>query len=303
MTTITFWGSTYHGAAEGDHGVFTHSNGTVYAGSIAYGSACVGVATLTNGTTHFVECDADGKEHGRELACGANGHTRYSLCEHGNDKERAVLRADGACYYNGEACRADFTPFVALQARVLLIKARPPLVAQQPPPFPHFYAPHRPPVGPIGHVLALAGTGNNSRRQGARPPPPPSGRVGLVAQQLPSKCPARPTWTTHRREGALRMRHNRLRSAPFHRLSMRSEPPCASALPITCRTPSGSVAACGGLHVSLLHPTRRAHANARRRRVSHRAPALRPHLAHQIAMRIRCAIISIGVFFSTFSDP
>ena len=43
-------------------------------------------------------------------------------------------------------------------------------------------------------------------------------------------------------------------------------------------------------------------ADARRRRVSHRAPALRPHLAHQIAMRIQRAH-NLERFFSTFSDP
>ena len=44
-----------------------------------------------------------------------------------------------------------------------------------------------------------------------------------------------------------------------------------------------SVAGCGGLHMSVVYPTRRAHAaDARRPRVSHRAPALRPHRTDQI---------------------
>ena len=55
------------------------------------------------------------------------------------------------------------------------------------------------------------------------------------------------------------------------------------------------VAGCGGLHMSGLHPTRRAHAaDARRRRVSHRAPALRPHRTDQISMRVQRARKSRG---------
>ena len=68
--------------------------------------------------------------------------------------------------------------------------------------------------------------------------------------------------------------------------------------------PSWCVAACGGLHMSVLHPTRRAHAaDARRRCVSHRAPALRPHLTHQITMRIRCAHNLERTFFALFGPP
>ena len=49
------------------------------------------------------------------------------------------------------------------------------------------------------------------------------------------------------------------------------------------RAPAWSVAACGGLQHSVLHPTCRTQAaNAHRRRVSHRAPALRPHRTDQI---------------------
>ena len=65
MTEIKFRGSTYHGTAEGEHGVFTDKYGYVFAGQIAGDSACVGVLTWTDGTTFFVECDADGWSHGR----------------------------------------------------------------------------------------------------------------------------------------------------------------------------------------------------------------------------------------------
>ena len=129
MTEIKFWGWTYVGTAEGDHGVFTYnSDGRVFAGQIAGGSAGVGVATYTDGSTDFVECDADGLPHGRYLRCTAGGDTVYCRCEHGSRKEWAVLRADGTCEYNWKDCRADYAPFVALQAMVVPIKARLPLV-------------------------------------------------------------------------------------------------------------------------------------------------------------------------------
>jgi hypothetical protein len=133
MTEIKFNGRTYVGTAEGDHGVFTNSKGTVYAGKIADGCACVGVATYTDGRTSFAECDADGKSHGRDLECDAGGYTKYRRCEHGSVKEDAVLYYTGTCTYNGRPCFANYAPFVALRAQGLAIKARPPLVHPQPP--------------------------------------------------------------------------------------------------------------------------------------------------------------------------
>ena len=164
MTEIKFDGSTFRGTAEGDHGVFTSSNGTVYAGQIARGAACVGVLTWTDGTTAFVECDADGIVHGRVLACVADGNTEYRRWEHGWQKEEAVLYADGTCYYDGEACTADYAPFAALRAMVVPIKARPPRTAA------FLYAafisrPHRPRVGPISAIVF------GTRRSWRRPTP------------------------------------------------------------------------------------------------------------------------------------
>jgi hypothetical protein len=163
MTEIKFRGDTYRGTAEGDHGVFTHGGGHVYAGQIAGDYACVGVDTSTDGTTYFVECDAGGKAHGRWLGCWADGDTVYFRYEHGSVKEYAALRADGTCEYKGKACRADYAPFAALQAMVVPIKARLPLV----------------------------------------PPTAASLDAAFFTQpsQLPNKCTALPTWTTHRAEG------------------------------------------------------------------------------------------------------
>ena len=126
MAAINAFGSTYRGTAEGGYGVFTDpSDGHVFAGSHADGCPCVGVDTDTDGNTAFVECDADGKRHGRNLTCWTDGDTWYYLYEHGSLKEEAVLCADGTCTYDNKDCRADFAPFVALRAKVLPIKARP----------------------------------------------------------------------------------------------------------------------------------------------------------------------------------
>ena len=126
VVSIQLFGSTYHGPTDGGYGVFTDRNdGAVFAGSYANGSARVGVNTATNESAEFVECDADGNVDGRYLHCNADGSTRYHLYEHGNNKEQAVLYADGTCKYNGKACSADFPAFVKLRAKVLPIKARP----------------------------------------------------------------------------------------------------------------------------------------------------------------------------------
>jgi hypothetical protein len=251
MTEIKFWGYTYVGTAEGDHGVFTNSDGDVFAGQIAGDAACVGVATHTSGSTLFVECDADGKYHGRVLACDADGDTRYRRYEHGREKERAVLYADGTCGYNSKACRADYAPFVALQAMVVPIKARPstsapnsrlslcrifhPAIARQSVQSAMFR-----------HSQALATTHADKVR------------TCRLRHQ-----PARALWRSNCQTNAPRVqpgRHTGGRKLyacgttahvvhPSAVPCTRSEPPCASALPITCRTPSGSVAVCGGLHV------------------------------------------------------
>ncbi len=172
MTEIRAFGSTYVGTAEGDHGVFTNSDGAVFAGQIAGDHGVfidnsdfdvfagqiagdhprVGVHTWPNGTTSFVECDADGWSHGRALDCRAGGGTAYGRYEHGFVEESADLCADGTCWYNGEACRADYAPFVALQAMVVPIKARPAPVPPQPPLCRIRF--HRPPIGPSAIVFA-----------------------------------------------------------------------------------------------------------------------------------------------------
>ncbi len=207
MTEIKFWGSTYVGTAEGDHGVFTTSGGTVFAGQIAGDFACVGVATWTDGHTIFVECDADGWSHGRELHCYANGNTRYYRCEHGSwkdCKEYADLYADGTCAYNGNPCRADYAPFVALRAMVVPIKARPPRTSA--PTAASLYAAFFSPPPPASrshrplfwHSQELATTHADKVRTCRLRHQP---AWALWHSNLPNKCTARPTWTTHWAEG------------------------------------------------------------------------------------------------------
>ena len=76
MSTIQFW------ASEGEFGVFTDpSDGAVFAGSHVNGCARVGVNTFISGTACFTEYDADGKRHGRDLRCCADGNTWYRLCD------------------------------------------------------------------------------------------------------------------------------------------------------------------------------------------------------------------------------
>ena len=243
MTEINAFGGTFRGTAEGDHGVFTESNGRVYAGKIARGFARVGVVTCTDGDTEYVECDADGEVHGRVLGCTAGGDTWYCRFEHGSIKERAVLYANGTCAYDGKACTADYAPFVALQAMVVPIKARPPLVPPQPPFFLHAaFAPTARQSVPIGHCFG-------TRRSWRRPTPT---RCALAASAISLHGPCG-TATAKQMHRASNLDDPpplwRMRSAPFRRLCTRSEPPCASAFSITCRTPSGSVVVCGGLHV------------------------------------------------------
>jgi hypothetical protein len=150
MSSIQFNGATFKGPADDDFGDFSNpDDGRVFAGSHANGSARFGVCTWADGNKFFVECDADGKPHGRNLLCYADGATGYRLFEHGGWKEEAVLAADGNCYYNGEICLADFPPFVKLKAKVLPIKARPIAHSRRIPHSPHIHpVPHRPPIRP-----------------------------------------------------------------------------------------------------------------------------------------------------------
>ncbi len=207
MTEINGFGSSYRGTSRGDHGVFTNSDFEVYAGKFLNRSACVGVFTFTSGSKYFVECDADGQVHGRELDCTADGDTVYLRHEHGRRREHAVLRADGTCYYNGEACLADFAPFVALQAMVVPIKARPPTSAPTAAFVPHSLP--SPPIRSIGHCFGIC-------RNWQRPTPTGCAPNSAISLHGRATQPMAPAQKVHRasnlddapgRKGELCMRH------------------------------------------------------------------------------------------------
>jgi hypothetical protein len=293
MTEINAFGDTFVGTAEGDHGVFTASGGRVFAGQIAGDCACVGVATWTNGSTAFAECDADGKAHGRVLDCFAGGDTRYHRYEHGSLKEVALLYADGTCYYHGKVCRADYAPFAALQAMVVPIKARPTTSAPHSRPYSRI-RPHRPPVGPIGHCLG-------TRRSWRRPTPT---RCALAASAISLRGPC----------GTATCQTNAPRVQPGRHTGGRVHYACGTTACVV--HPSAICARAANPHalgerrglrwaarVGFAPHAPPTHADARRGRVSHRAPALRPHLTHQIAMRIRRAHILERIFFDIFGLP
>ena len=173
MTEIKFWGSTYVGTAEGDHGVFTdNSNGAVFVGKIAGGSARIGVHTWTGGTTSFVECDADGQWHGRVLDCYADGDTVYRRYEHGSYKEQAALSADGTCEYNDEACAPDDPRLLALIAQVAPVEVRPAARAPHPP-SPAIQTPRSRPMD-LPARFAPAGARDRHGHRGAPPRRTPS---------------------------------------------------------------------------------------------------------------------------------
>ncbi len=57
--------------------------------------------TWPNGTKVYAEYGPDGKLNGRCLFRDADGDTDYSLFERGEEKDSAVVSADGTCLYNG----------------------------------------------------------------------------------------------------------------------------------------------------------------------------------------------------------
>ena len=132
----------------------------------------------------------------------------YRRWEHGSIKEYAYLRADGTCEYDYKACRADYAPFVALQAMVVPIKARPPLVPPQPPLCrPHFFAPAaRQSVhsATFSHSQELATThADKVRARRLRHQPEWAVWHSNCQTNAPRVQPGRRTG----RRGALRMRH------------------------------------------------------------------------------------------------
>jgi hypothetical protein len=296
MPSIQLQGRFYHGPADdGDYGVFTESTLRlgVFAGSHANGCARVGVITRTNDEneeTRFVECDADGQLDGRYVYCGASGNTEYYLYEHGKDKESAFLHANGRCFYNGEACSADFPPFVELKAKVLPIKARP--TAHSPPS--RIRTTHPAPVAPqSAHrpCLALAGARRVPRRRGARLPPPPPTCMARATQPI----------------AAAMHRTSNLDDAPT--VGFRVHYACGTIAcvvhpsAVTCPLCTGSerLRFAAGCKTRLYTLASHALVNARCRLVPHRA--LRPHRTAQSVMHVRQAHRGKGISTLSLSGP
>jgi hypothetical protein len=136
MSSIIRTGNTYHGISVDCRGVFTFTDefGTrTYAGQCKDGYACgLGVTTWSNGSKKYAEHGPDGKYDGRNLDRWAGGHT-YFLWERGEEKDRAIVSADGTyCTYNGEACAPDDPRVLALIAQVAPVEVRPAAPANQP---------------------------------------------------------------------------------------------------------------------------------------------------------------------------
>ena len=128
MSSIIRYGDTYHGISVFGRGVFTDDKkGTTYAGQCKDGYACgLGVLTWPNGSKDYAEYGPDGKYNGRCLVRTARGTTGYRLYERGEEKDHALVFADGTyCEYNYVACAPDDPRLIALIALVAPVEVHP----------------------------------------------------------------------------------------------------------------------------------------------------------------------------------
>jgi hypothetical protein len=128
MSSIIRDGDTFRGISVFGRGVFTNDEygGRTYAGQIRDGHACgLGVATWLSGIKEYTEHGPDGKYDGRHLWRYAHGHTTYGLYERGEQKDYAIMRADGTCTYNFVVCAPDDPRLLALIALVAPVEVRP----------------------------------------------------------------------------------------------------------------------------------------------------------------------------------
>jgi hypothetical protein len=123
MSSIIQNGHTYHGISIGGRGVFK-KQGCTYAGQHRGGYACgLGVLTSSNGWKIYAEHGPDGKCDGRCLGRYVSGTTTYRLFERGEQKDSALVFADGR-WYNGVACAPDDPRLLALIAQVAPVEVR-----------------------------------------------------------------------------------------------------------------------------------------------------------------------------------
>jgi hypothetical protein len=116
MDTVEIGGEVYRGTHCGSVGVYTHVNGSTYAGGHKGGKAHgEGVVTLSDGSTDSAQF-ADGDLHGHREDHWADGDVVYRLCERGELVHFARVRPDGNCAYDNKPCGADHAGLAALKA-------------------------------------------------------------------------------------------------------------------------------------------------------------------------------------------
>jgi hypothetical protein len=164
MSSIIRDGDTFHGISVESRSVFKNKFGDTYAGQCKDSYACgLAVLTLSDGTKAYAEYGPDGKYDGRYLGCYAHGDTVYYLFERGEEKEYALVWADGRCEYNGEACAPDDPRVLALIAQVAPVVVRPAAPAPHPQIAAHSHPSNRP----------MDQAGSFCPRRRWRPPRPP----------------------------------------------------------------------------------------------------------------------------------
>jgi hypothetical protein len=203
MSSIIRYGHTFHGISVFGHGVFTNDEDGrwTYAGQCRDGYACgLGVTTHSGGSKAYAEHGPDGQYDGRCLGRTSDGDTGYSLYERGKANGIAVVRADGTCEYNWNACAPDDPRLLALIAQVAPVEVRPAARASHPPSLHHSPASNRPMDRPAR--LAL--------RRRWRPPlrprctPTPHAVAGGCATQPNSSHTAKHVHTVTRARAFLR---------------------------------------------------------------------------------------------------
>jgi hypothetical protein len=116
MDEIELFSRVYHGIHGGNVGVYTHEDGSTYAGAQEGGNAHgYGVLTYSHGDTRSGQL-ANGRSHGHAEVHWADGDVYYFLYEHGNLVHTAYVEPNGACFYDGVPCGADQADFAALKA-------------------------------------------------------------------------------------------------------------------------------------------------------------------------------------------
>ncbi len=170
MSSIIRNGDTYLGIGVFGRGVFTDDTDGrwTYAGQIRGGYACgLGVLTWPDWCKGYAEYGPDGQCDGWCLERYTDGDTFYRLYERGEEKDSAVVFANGRCVYKREACAPDDPRLLALIAQVAPVEVRRAAPATQLPSLHNSHPSHRPMDRPAR--CAPAGAGGRRGHRGAPP--------------------------------------------------------------------------------------------------------------------------------------